>query len=297
MPHAIRGAYWRQYPGFGGATNININFWHPLTAGGFPAAGSPILQVPGNTSTAGTQTTYTAYGNGGQNRPLIEGINTTEGTSAAGFYFDYGSFDEVIIGAAGNSAEMPSGGVLTNFIGKSGGNRFSGEVYYEWEDESFLQSQNISQDQLERGYANIPRSVIQSLGLNRGDANTLRGQGGNDYLFGGYGDDTLAGGADDDELEGGIGNDILAGNAGADWFYFDHYGAGESDVITDFEVGMDGIDLSYTNIGGWSDLTSNSDGDFMFQLGDDVVIHTTDSDTITLQNVQMSNLSQNDFWF
>ena len=74
-------------------------------------------------STAGTQTTYVAYGNGGQNRPLIEGINTTEGTSAAGFYFDYGSFDEVIIGAAGNSAEMPSGGVLTNFIGKSGGNQ------------------------------------------------------------------------------------------------------------------------------------------------------------------------------
>ncbi|PYQ00140.1 MAG: hypothetical protein DMF82_22905, partial [Acidobacteria bacterium] len=37
-------------------------------------------------STAGTQTTYIAYGNGGQNRPLIEGINTTEGTSAAGFY-------------------------------------------------------------------------------------------------------------------------------------------------------------------------------------------------------------------
>jgi len=39
-------------------------------------------------STAGTQTTYIAYGNGGQNRPLVEGINTTEGTSAAGFYLD-----------------------------------------------------------------------------------------------------------------------------------------------------------------------------------------------------------------
>src|SRR5262249_19820672 len=75
-------------------------------------------------STAGTQTTYVAYGNGGQNRPLIEGINTTEGTSASGFYFDYGSFDEVVIGAAGNSVEMPSGGVITNFIGKSGGNQF-----------------------------------------------------------------------------------------------------------------------------------------------------------------------------
>jgi hypothetical protein len=123
-------------------------------------------------STAGTQTTYIAYGNGGQNRPLIEGINTTEGTSAAGFYFDYGSFDEVIIGTAGNSAEMPSGGVLTNFIGKSGGNQFNGEVYFEYENKD-IQGKNVSADQLGRGYANIPGNVIQQLGLKREQANTL----------------------------------------------------------------------------------------------------------------------------
>ncbi len=73
-------------------------------------------------ATMGTQTTYFAYGYSGQNRPLIEGINTTEGTSAAGFYLDYGSFEEVFIGAAANSAEMPNSGVLTQFVGKSGGN-------------------------------------------------------------------------------------------------------------------------------------------------------------------------------
>ncbi len=67
-------------------------------------------------STMGTQTTYFAYGYSGQNRPLVEGINTTEGTSAAGFYLDYGSFEEVFIGAAGNSAEMPNPGVLTQFV-------------------------------------------------------------------------------------------------------------------------------------------------------------------------------------
>jgi hypothetical protein len=123
-------------------------------------------------STAGTQTTYVAYGAGGQNRPLIEGINTTEGTSAAGFYFDYGSFEEVFIGAAGNSAEMPSGGVLTQFIGKSGGNRISGELYYEKEFEG-LQSRNLTQDQLNRGAANLGANAIRVLGLNRTDGNTL----------------------------------------------------------------------------------------------------------------------------
>jgi hypothetical protein len=123
-------------------------------------------------STAGTQTTYVAYGNGGQNRPLIEGINTTEGTSAAGFYFDYGSFGEVIVGAAGNTAEMPSGGVLTNFVGKSGGNQLSGEVYYEYENAD-IQASNISADQLLRGYGNLPSNIITALGLDRASTNTL----------------------------------------------------------------------------------------------------------------------------
>jgi hypothetical protein len=123
-------------------------------------------------STAGTQTTYMAYGEGGQNRPLIEGINTTEGTSASGFYFDYGSFDEVVVGTAGNSVEMPSGGTITNFIGKSGGNQFSGELYYEYEG-NHVQSSNVTADQLARGYANLPKNVIQSLGLDRSQANTL----------------------------------------------------------------------------------------------------------------------------
>src|SRR5690606_2874057 len=44
------------------------------------------IDVGGNR--AGTQTGYNAYGFSGQVRVLIEGINTTEGTGGAGFYFD-----------------------------------------------------------------------------------------------------------------------------------------------------------------------------------------------------------------
>ena len=98
-------------------------------------------------STAGTQTTYFAYGYPGQNRPLIEGINTTEGTSAAGFYLDYGSFEEVFIGAAGNSAEMPNPGVLTQFVGKSGSNTPAVSLYYDFEDDG-IQSKNLDDDQV-----------------------------------------------------------------------------------------------------------------------------------------------------
>lgn len=104
-------------------------------------------RVDAGGSTAGTQTTYFAYGYSGQNRPLIEGINTTEGTAAAGFYLDYGSFEEVFIGAAGNSAEMASPGVLTQFVGKSGGDRPSVSLYYDYENDTF-QSRNLAADQV-----------------------------------------------------------------------------------------------------------------------------------------------------
>lgn len=59
----------------------------------------------------------------------VEGINTTEGTGGAGFYFDYGSFEEVFLGVAGQGAEAATPGVQSQFLGKSGGNRFSGEFY------------------------------------------------------------------------------------------------------------------------------------------------------------------------
>ncbi len=97
-------------------------------------------------ATMGTQTTYFAYGYSGQNRPLIEGINTTEGTAAAGFYLDYGSFEEVFIGAAANSAEMPNPGVLTQFVGKSGSNQLGVNLYYDFEDGD-IQGRNLSADQ------------------------------------------------------------------------------------------------------------------------------------------------------
>jgi len=98
------------------------------------------IDVGGNR--AGTQTTYTAYGYSGQNRVLVEGINTTEGTSGAGFYFDYGSFEEVFLGTIGQGAEMPTPGVQSQFLGKSGGNKFQGEIYKDFETNG-MQADNI----------------------------------------------------------------------------------------------------------------------------------------------------------
>jgi hypothetical protein len=98
------------------------------------------IDVGGNR--AGTQTGYSAYGFTGQVRVLIEGINTTEGTGGAGFYFDYSSLEEVFLGTSGQSAEMPNPGVQSQFIAKSGGNQFNGEYYLDWYNNS-LQASNI----------------------------------------------------------------------------------------------------------------------------------------------------------
>ncbi len=105
-----------------------------------PAVQMTRIDVGGNR--AGTQTGYSAYGFTGQVRVLIEGINTTEGTGGAGFYFDYSSLEEVFLGTTGQTAEMPNPGVQSQFIAKSGGNQFSGEYYLDWYNNS-LQASNL----------------------------------------------------------------------------------------------------------------------------------------------------------
>jgi len=113
-----------------------------------PAVQMTRIDVGGNR--AGTQTGYSAYGLTGQVRVLIEGINTTEGTGGAGFYFDYSSLEEVFLGTTAQTAEMPNPGVQSQFIARSGGNQFSGEAYLDWYNGS-LQGSNIPQDVIDRG--------------------------------------------------------------------------------------------------------------------------------------------------
>ena len=102
-------------------------------------------------SAAGTQTGYSTYDTkADQHRPMVEGIVNTEGTNAAGFYYDYGSFDEVSVATGTNTAEMPWPGVMSQFIAKSGGNTYHGKIYADYESEN-VQSRNIDADQIRLG--------------------------------------------------------------------------------------------------------------------------------------------------
>jgi len=96
-------------------------------------------------SRAGTQTGYSAFGYSGQVRVQVDGVNTTEGTGGAGFYYDYGSFQELQLGADGNDASAAVPGVQLNAVIKSGGNRFKGDMYYDYENKKF-QGRNVTDE-------------------------------------------------------------------------------------------------------------------------------------------------------
>jgi len=74
-------------------------------------------------------------------------------------------------------------------------------------------------------------------------ADSLNGKGGNDTIEGGSGNDKIIGGAGDDVLGGGKGQDLLRGGSGRDTFIYRKINEGR-DVILDFELGKDVIDLS-----------------------------------------------------
>jgi hypothetical protein len=115
------------------------DFWTVLAAA--PAMVLNRIDVGG--SAAGTQTGYSAYDTKtDQHRPMVEGIVNTEGTGAAGFYYDYGAIDEVAVETKGHTAEMPWPGVWSNFIAKSGGNEYHGKIYADYQNKN-VQSSNI----------------------------------------------------------------------------------------------------------------------------------------------------------
>jgi len=123
------------------------DFWSILAAA--PAIQMQRIDVGG--SAAGTQTGYSTYDTkSDQHRPMVEGIVNTEGTNAAGFYYDYGSMEEVSVTTGANTPDMPWAGVMSQFIAKSGGNSYHGKLYADYENEN-IQSRNIDDAQIALG--------------------------------------------------------------------------------------------------------------------------------------------------
>ncbi|KIN74810.1 calcium-binding protein [Sulfitobacter guttiformis] len=101
--------------------------------------------------------------------------------------------------------------------------------------------------------------------------------GGNDTFDGGAGNDTVDGGAGDDTMTGGTGADVFI--AGAN---------GGADVITDFTLGEDRVDLTSYGINAIEDLglTDTEAG---------VVIDLGDGNQITLEGITAAELNNDSF--
>ena len=141
-----------------------------------PAVKVNRIDVGGSTSLS--EQSYRVYGiPNQQDRPLVEGMLASEGTSLL-YYTDYGSFAEVSVGAAGNSAEMPGSGVFSQFIAKSGGNTYHGNFYQDYYGENWS-TRNIDAEQLALG-------VVGGPGLEAEDTNRTTSYHDTNGDIGGY---------------------------------------------------------------------------------------------------------------
>ena len=214
-------------------------------------------------------------GNSGNN--YLEGGNGNDTLLGGGGddTLDGGTGTDNMNGGVGNDTYYVdnAGDTITEAINGGSDRVFSSVSYRLWE-----QSQHI-ENLILTGTANINGS---GNGLNNG----IVGNSGNNYLEGGNGNDTLLGGGGNDRLIGGGGNDTVTGGAGADTFVFLTHG--EADVITDFQNGVDLLEIG-TGVNSLAQVT-------VTDVGADTVLQF-DGNSLTLKNFDHALISADDFSF
>ncbi|TLP43123.1 hypothetical protein FDK21_18070 [Cohaesibacter sp. CAU 1516] len=129
--------------------------------------------------------------------------------------------------------------------------------------------------------------LANTTGTGNGLANTITGNDGNNILNGAFGNDILIGGKGNDAFLDDSGNDQFTGGEGSDVFIFRR--AGEMDVITDFENGIDTIRIGGLGVSSLADITH-------IQQGLDTALSFGGA-SVTLLNFDDSLISADDFEF
>ncbi|MBV7296735.1 calcium-binding protein [Enterovibrio paralichthyis] len=121
--------------------------------------------------------------------------------------------------------------------------------------------------------------------------NDLLGGTGSDILIGGIGNDRLFGGDDSDYLVGTSGDDFYIGGAGQDYFVFTSLfeGVSSNDRIVDFVQELDKIVLF--------NVADNFEQLDIQQVGITVVLTVSETHTITFNNSNINDFSEQDFIF
>jgi Ca2+-binding RTX toxin-like protein len=121
----------------------------------------------------------------------------------------------------------------------------------------------------------------------------LKGGSGNDYLAGDAYSDTLSGASGADTLDGFAGNDLLIGGAGNDVFTF--RGGNGLDVIQDFAEGSSSGDMVSFNYAPFADFATLKGN--MAQVGSDVVLTLSETDSIKFVGTALANFNAGDFYW
>src|SRR5262245_56665977 len=116
-----------------------------------------------------------------------------------------------------------------------------------------------------------------------------------DRLFGGDFNDTLSGGDGNDLLGGGEGDDLLTGGAGSDSFVYARFGE-QYDKVTDFQQGLDVIDVAAANIDSFATVQKLLSNDAQ---GNAVITTVFDglTSTMTVTGISAERLTAADFVF
>ncbi len=133
--------------------------------------------------------------------------------------------------------------------------------------------------------ADVSNHGVILQGSHAGD--TITGGALDDILIGGAQDDSIIGGAGDDILEDGLGTDTMHGGNGADIFVlrsdFSH------DVIQDFQVGEDRLDMSswpFLYSAAQIGYTATATGAILDWRGETLEIFTRNGQTLSFAQVQ-----------
>src|SRR4051794_8617067 len=137
------------------SANVNVNLSSELiqgTPGGRDIWGLLEAKVPGlvmsrpdvGGTSGGLQGTFSARGTTStQNTSFLNGINVGDPASigAAGFYYDFDAFDDIQVSTGAHDITVPTSGVFTNMVTKTGGNTWGDRTTFTYTGDS-LQGRN-----------------------------------------------------------------------------------------------------------------------------------------------------------
>ncbi|MDQ3419438.1 MAG: TonB-dependent receptor [Acidobacteriota bacterium] len=113
------------------------------------------------------QVGYESFGIRGQNRVVTDNVDTTEGTTGAGFYQDFFAHEEVTVSAAGGDVAMNTPGSALISTIKSGGNTFKSLLNFTYEGEGFV-GRNLDDANRRRGDTGQPNIIFYESHLDLG---------------------------------------------------------------------------------------------------------------------------------